>query len=456
MSKNQKANAAAADGEKKKQRKNPVYNDYIVLAFSVLVAFGAWIGISFSDTTTESSRTIQDVQLDYANLPESVRELGLQVIASDTNVQEVHVEISGKQYIVNQVSPNDLKAYIRLTEATAAGTYTAEVRVEAIGRKDFTIDAINPQYVNVRLDRMTTKEYPLEYDTTKPYEAETGYTLKMPTLSNTTVTITGTSADMQQIARVVAVADVPSTINTTSMYAAAIKLYDEYGRELSNSAYTMSIEETELTIVAMRLKTVPIKLTYLNAPFKIGSEMISLSPSAVEVSVPSDLYDSLDELMVGSIDFSKVNTSNNKFTFDVNSILPAGCTNESDYDEVTATVSMAGMRTRELDVSNIVILSDAEDKLVEAHTKSVKLIITGPAEEAEQLESDDITVQVDLTNSQASLGTHEFPANVLINGGPRCWVFGSTTVFVQISEKPEEVLEEPKSESDASPFNIFG
>ena len=408
------------------------YNNYFLIAFSALVAFSIWMGISFSDTTTEMTRTIRGVQLEYSNLPDSVTQLGLMVIDTPANVNKVDVTITGKQYIVSQVTAEDLSAYIRLTDATSAGNYTAEVKVVAVGRsKDFTIQKVDPQIVNVRLDRMTTKEYTLS-SSTNEYNAAEGYTLKTPTLRDTTVVISGPATDMQQIARVVAEATVPDEISKTATYEASIHLYDEYGQEINNSLLELNIGQTELTIVAMRLKSIPLELEYQNAPASMGKNMITLSPQSINISVPSDLYDSLTSLTVGTLDFSQVNMDNTRFEFDISSVLPAGCTNEDDINTMFATVDLSGMRTREFDVSNIRVDAPPSDKNVEMLTQSVRLTITGPAGEIERMTADDITVVIDMSTNQNTLGQHEISARIEMQNGSGCWVYGAPTVFVRI------------------------
>ena len=410
------------------------YNNYFLMAFSVLIAFAIWMGISFSDTTTEMTRTIRGVRLEYSNLPDSVTQLGLTVIDTPANVDKVDVTITGKQYIVSQVTAEDLSAYIRLSDVTSATNYTAEVKVVATGRnKDFTIQKVDPQIVNVRLDRMTTKEYTLS-SSTNEYNAAEGYTLKTPILRDTTVVISGPATDMQQIARVVAEATVPDEIDKTATYSATIHLYDEYGQEINNSLLELNTAQTELTIVAMRLKAIPLELEYQNAPASMGKNMISLSPQSINISVPSDLYDSLDSLTVGTLDFAQVNMDSTHFEFDINGVLPTGCTNEDDISTLIATVNLSGMRTREFDVSNIRIDAPPSDKIVEMLTQSVRLTITGPAGEIERMTSEDITVVVNMSTNQNTLGQHEISAQIEMKNGSGCWVYGSPTVFVRITD----------------------
>ncbi len=412
-----------------KEKKNIFYNNYFLLVFSVLVAFGIWVGLAFSDTTTEATRTIRGVPLQYDNLTFSTP--GLKVIDT-SGITTVDVVITGKQYLVNQMTASDLIANLRLSDVTVAGTYTAEIRVTTVSKyKAVSVRSVDPQIVNVRVDRMVSREFPLEVQTNS-YSPADGYTLKLPTLSATTVDVSGTASNMEQVVKVVAVAEVPDTIKATASYAAKIKIYNKLGEDITD-LFQLSTEETQLTIVAMQLKTVPLQLECQNGPSN-AADLITLQPKEVQLSLPSDLYESLNAIDIGSLDFSKVNTNNARFDFDLKTVLPDGSINESGMDTVTATVNLSGMVTKTYDVTNISTVSAAADQQVDVLTSSVSITITGPESEMEKITEKDITLRADLSSNPTN-GKYEIPVKAVIRGGDGCWVYGSPTVFVQISDR---------------------
>lgn len=412
-------------------------NNYFVLILSVFCAFVCWVAVSSSASSEEVTRVIADVPIDYS-LPSSISgDLGLQVINTPTSQSTVNVTITGKKYIVGQITKDDLTASVRLSDVTGTGTYRAEVRAQAAGKlTNFTVSSVDPGYINVRLDRTISKEYSLGIKT-NAYQAEEGYTLLQPRLSSLkdTIKITGPTTDLDEIARVVAITDeIPAVVSKTGNYQAQVVLYDANDQVINNPALELEFTEAEVTIVAMQLKRLPVEVSLLNAPNGAENIAIRLSPSSVQVSGASDVFSTLSVLNVGTIDFSKVNIENTEFVFDLSAALPSGCSLEDDVAEVKATVNLSGMRTREFDVTNITFEKPSDsDAGIRVLTKTIHLAITGPAEQIEGITAEDISVVIQLDEEQQSTGKHEIPVTVQIDGGDRCWVYGSPTVFVQIT-----------------------
>ena len=429
--------APRASARKKFRFSRLFNNNYFVMILSVFCAFVCWVVVSSSASSEEITRIIADVPVDYS-LPSSISgDLGLQVINTSTSQTTVNVTITGKKYIVGQITKDDLSASVRLSDVTGTGTYRAEVRAQAIGKlTNFTIYSVDPGYISVRLDRTISKEYSLGIKT-NTYQAEEGYTLLQPRLSSLkdTIKITGPTTDLDEIAKVVAITDeIPSVVRETGNYQAKVVLYNANDQVINNPALELEFTEAEVTIVAMQLKTLPVEVTLANAPQGAESISIRLSPSSVQVSGASDVFSTLSSLNVGTIDFSKVNIDHTEFIFDLGAALPSGCSLEDDVTEVKATVNLSGMRTREFDVTNIALADSSHTNAgVRVLTKTIHLTITGPAEQIEGITANDISVAIQLDEEQQSIGKHEIPVTVQINGGDRCWVYGSPTVFVQIT-----------------------
>ncbi len=410
-------------------------NNYLVMIFSVFCAFVCWVVVSSSASSEEITRIISDVPIDYSLSSSVSGDLGLQVINTSNSQKTVNVTITGKKYIVGQITKDDLAATVKLSDVTGAGTYRAEVKAQATGKlTNFTISSTDPGFVSVRLDRTISKEYSLGIKTNS-YQAGEGYTLLQPRLSSVkdTIKITGPTTDLEEIAKVVAITDeIPSVVSQTGNYQAKVVLYDANDQVINNPALDLEFTEAEVTIVVMQLKTLPVEVTLANAPQGAENISIKLSPSSVQVSGASDVFSTLESLNVGTIDFTKVNTDHTEFTFDLKSALPSGCSLEDDITEVTATVNLAGMRTREFDVTSIKLSGANNSSAVRVLTKTIRLNITGPAEQIEGITADDISVLVNLDQEAQSTGKHEIPVTVQIDGGDRCWAYGSPTVFVQV------------------------
>ncbi|MBQ9081962.1 MAG: hypothetical protein IJY28_00500 [Clostridia bacterium] len=416
----------------RKPKKRLIDNKLFLMGMSVLAAFSIWVATSFSDTTTEVARRIEGVPLIYENLPDSVTEMGLGVIEQSISVREVDVTVYGKQYIVNQIGPEDLRAAVRYRDVSGAGTYVGEVQVTRTSNYwDFRIDSVSVENVSVRLDRMISKSFAVEYET-NVYQAADGYVLRQPKLSENTVTITGTSEDIGKIYRVVAKARVPSIISATGTYTADLCLEDKDGNELKELDVQMENEEIDLTISALLVKQVPIRVEYRNEPSNIAG-LVSLSMTTVELAIPTDMENEINELVVGMIDFATVAPDNNEFVFSIAAVLPNGCINQSAATTVTATVKTGNMSLRHFEVTNIV-LRNTTGANATVVSQSVYLSVVGLTSQLELMTENDIFVMVDVSDYKNSYGKHELVAQASILNSARCWVYGEPTVLVQINE----------------------
>jgi YbbR domain-containing protein len=263
--------------------------------------------------------------------------------------------------------------------------------------------------------------------------------LRQPKLSDTTVTITGTGEDISKIYRVVAKARVPSIINATATYTADIVLEDKDGNELKNLAVQLSTEETDLTIAALLVKQVPVRVEYRNEPGNI-SGLVNLSATTIEIAVPSDMENEITELVVGTIDFSTVDPDNYEFEFSIAAALPSGCVNQSSESVIKASVRVANMSVRHFEVSNIVVRNTTGANATVV-SKSVYLSVVGMGSQLDLLTENDMFVTVNVSDYKDSYGKHELAAEATILTGGRCWVYGEPTVLVQIS--PTRMTAEP-------------
>lgn len=428
-----KANENRSNG-KKKLLSNPLRNNYVLIAISILIAFACWLAQAFSQLDQEFvSKTIRDIPIIYS-YSQSVTDMGLEVIENKDSVKTVDVTISGKSYIVNNVSSRDLIATAKITGVTSAGVYTCEVNIANENNKDFKIVSWDTRIVNVRLDRTVTREFTVTVKTSE-HSAADGYTLLAPTVSDATIRIKGPETEINQIASVVASADVPQKIDKTATYDAAIKLYDEYGEEISNSLFTLSTDETEITIIAMKLESVPVDISYTGMPSGFNKARVTISPKNVTVAAPKEVFENLKKINLGVLDFASLTTDRTHFEYQITDALPSGCTDAENIGVVSVDVNLKGMSTKRITVTNISLIPDSEGKRnVTLISESALLTITGPTEEITKLSASDFVLTVNADSIADGPGKYEVKAIVSASGGlGNCWINGNPVVTVQAS-----------------------
>ena len=90
-------------------------------------------------------------------------ESGLDVIEMD--ITTVNVSVTGPRSVTGDLTPDDIIIYPAITTIDGAGTYTFLLTSDKTSNvSNFVINSYSKDSVTVRLDRLITKEIPVEVD----------------------------------------------------------------------------------------------------------------------------------------------------------------------------------------------------------------------------------------------------------------------------------------------------
>ena len=133
-----------------------------------------------------------------------------------------------------------------LDSVNSAGEYTLDIDVQSDMNISFTVDDIIPAQATVKLDKIETREFDVEAGFPNVV-VTSGHALdrEAVTIEPATIEITGPSAQLDEIGRVVAQSDRSMEIDSTySLYTSDLKLYtkegavlDTEGMELPNTDF---------------------------------------------------------------------------------------------------------------------------------------------------------------------------------------------------------------------------
>ena len=149
-----------------------------------------------------------------------------------------------------------------------------------------------------------------------------------------------------------------------------------------------------------------------------------------------------DQLVVGTIDLAEVTTDMNK-TFSIP--LEEGITNLTGISEVTATITLKGLATKDFLIRKISVVNVPEGLEVELITQELNLQVRGPGSQISKLTAEDVMVVVDFTG--AEIGTATFPVRAVFTDGFRdVGVLKSESVSASVMEAG--TLTTPQSEEE--------
>ena len=407
---------------------NILKNDLFVLVFSLLAALFIWllVVVNVSPATT---RVIKDVKVNIdSTIP---AQFGLEVFGEKDFT--VDVTVQGKKYQIAALSAEDIVVTAQTNSVDSAGSRTLQLKPEIPEGADYTITTMSSKNVEVYFDTAKTVQMVIEPQVIAegfPI-VEEGFTSGNVNLSETSVTVTGPSTEINRIEKVVAKLTLEKSLSSNKSADAEIILLNDKNK--SDFKYvTTSIDKVVLTIPVLQTKELKTSVTFKNAPdsYIVTPLNYTVSPSVDIFNISVDDYDKTTDYSVGIIDFKTLSPSNHVFTFLAeNTAIAEG----SKTQEFTVKVDMSGITQEHftLNAEKYVINNpEKKDYKISALNKSV--IIVGKAKDLETITEDNIKVTIDLSETDISKGqTITVPALVTVDNAG-CWVYGSYMVDVSL------------------------
>ncbi|GIV65256.1 MAG: hypothetical protein KatS3mg046_516 [Bellilinea sp.] len=323
----------------------------------------------------------------------------------------VTVVLSAPQSIWNQLTTEtgSVRAFLDLS-GLESGSHTVPVKIQISARPVRKI-AQSPQTITVTLERLASKEFPIRVVTRG--SPAVGYTADTPTLSQTSVTVSGPESQVNRVAEVQATLDISQATETISrtVNLVAVDVND-------NPISGVSLLPDRVTVrqnISQRFgyRNVVVKVVVLGqvaSGYRLTN--ISVFPPAVTVfsadpQVVSDLP--------GFIETEPLNINGLKDDLDISLSLnlPAGVSVVGDQTEVLVRVGVAAIESS-LTLPNIPVeITGLQPGLsAEISPETITVIISGPVALLDRLRATDVRAVVDL--STLSEGTYQIEPEVEI------------------------------------------
>ena len=397
-----------------------------LISFVVAVLLWMYVVVYVNNEHTD---VIRNVPINVQYRQSAYQSLGLDVIEMD--IETVNVSVTGPRSVTGNLTADDIIVYPNITGVDGAGKYTVTLTAEKTSSvKNFSINSLSRDTVTIRLDKVISKDFPVEADISSIVVAG-DYMADLPITSPSTITITGPEYKVSTIDKVVAATVQQQTLNQTTVFTSEVLLYDESGNLMDHNLLTLSAEEIDITVPIIKEITVPLKVDYINVPDGFNTDTLhqSLSVSEIRLAVPAKDADSISEFVAGYIDLSTLQTDTS-YTFDIK--LPAGWRSIDDITQVTASISSANLVEKNVSVSEIKVINDAEN-LIEVLTQVINNVtIVGEAQAVEELSIGGVIAQIDASRLTAAQGQQSVQVSFIIPSTDKVYVKGVYNVTIRI------------------------
>ena len=411
-----------------------ITNNKVVFVFSLIFAFIFWVFVSMSQTT-ETERVFTDVKISI-NIDESS-------LAAQNNLElfgtadfYADVTVKGFSYLVNasEFTASNIYVSASTSSVSTAGTYDLPVSASITGFSgDVQIVSVSTKSVKVTFDEKVTKEFALveEIEEGDNYSLADGLIRENPRLSTETISISGPSKEISKITAVKAYVKLDKVLSATeSIEAELIAETSSGAADLSRLTFEIS-EPVYVTIPICKVGTYDTAVEFFGTPQAYRSEGIKYSvyPSKIDISVQTGIGETqIDEdnrIVVGTIDFSKINNTVNRIVLENSDI-------SSDVRNFTVTIDMSSMSKRWLEIPVDLSSVTVPENVTVLSTSVTSVQIVGPSASVMNIDKSAAYVVPVFDTAELEPGKHTIPAKVILRTLTDSWVHGTYTVEIEV------------------------
>jgi YbbR domain-containing protein len=313
-------------------------------------------------------------------------------ITPASNNPSILITYEGPTSIVSELSPEDFTAIIDLSDVPLGSDVSVPVEIQAKDTRVTLEDPI-PAVVNVRLEKLITREIDVELKT--PGEVARGYVMGEPLIDPPVISVTGTESEVDRL-DFAQVTVFLSNDTQTRIESPQPLFYDRQGQIASVSGLQLSTEEVEVTIpinesADFASRVITADVTGQVAP---GYRVLGVTVEPVSVLVtgrPTQLALPF-RVQTEQIDITGLTET---FQDQVSLVLPEGITLDS-VTEITVTVQIEPFSSTKIYNQSIELLGVNEDLEVTIEPDIVRVVLFGPSPVLDTLTEQEVRVSLDL------------------------------------------------------------
>lgn len=433
MKKNQNNAIDAAERKVDIGLKSIIYNNKVVMVFSLALAFAIWIWVAIEKSpVVDVTIASVPVKIDMENSVPA--QLNLQTFGQTEYY--VDVTVTGKRFIVSALTSEDIVVIAQTNYVDSAGNKSLQLKAVSANSKDFEISRLSQNYIDVYFDTYKEAEFTIVPQISAPNEQTVidGCILGDVLFSKNTVVVSGPSAEVNKITGVVAESALNAPLASTTTVQPVIKLQTENEETLSNVQMDTGDTVITMTMPVLKKVTLPTTVTFKNAPAGYANESVpfTVTPTKVEAAVPIEKVDEIKSISVGTVDFAELDLGYNVFNFKASDITEYTIVDSSARFKVT--VNMAGLTSAMFSVpaQNISITTQKDGYTTTVIPEPLENIqIIGSTEEIAALTNEMIFAEVNLSEVSLQEGEQTVKARIVIKGSTKAWASGFYTVRVR-------------------------
>ncbi len=331
---------------------------------------------------------------------------GLELIEGEDTT--VTVSLRGQSKSVGEVRVSQITATVDISGLTEANEYDLPVTV-SVSKSGVETNYVNPGKVHVRVDRVESKDVPVEVNVTGT--PDDGYRAGKPTTATKKVTVSGPATDLAQVSKAVAAVDVTGRNSSLADYECKVTLYDQDGAAFTSNYITSQTEKIKVSVPIYRVNNIPLTVTLKDGGSLTQNQVqCVIDPENVEVIASNQaVLSDIKEINLGEIDLGSVHTGT-PISMSIKDKLPSGVSLVSGQPETAnVTISVDGIATRKVQVSKFAWNDTAQENTpytVNILTKSVEMELRGSESQLKKVDVNNLSIGLTYDSVSLGVGRH--------------------------------------------------
>ena len=403
-------------------KRNLLNDRRIRLLLSLLGAVIAWMAVTIvvqPGTTT----TIYNVPVDFSYDSAAYTSRGLSIVNAEEKT--VNLKLSGDGYTIGSLSANDFVVYPDWSSVRDSGEKSLRLQVRSqstlLTGVSVSIDGDNT--VDVVFDVVEEKTLPIQV-TTNYLKIADGYILYGTDISKETVTLSGPTAEVTYSGELTS----PVTLDT------GLRFYTRSGGEVKFEYTTLETDSVEVTLQVYKLATLPVEVSFINAPRDFDPSVLvySLSKKTLNVAGPESQIDRLSALSVGTIDLSTFALDK---VYEMPIELPSGIRLLDNISSITVSFDSSRLETKTMNLPascvQVINLPSTYTLTVETE-RLMNVTLCGPAGSLEALNPEQVVIEIDADDFYVAIGRQNIACRLYVPANDKIFALGSYVVQCKI------------------------
>jgi len=391
---------------------------------SVILAISIWSYVIFVvNPDDEQPFTNISVVLDGESV---LAERGL--VVTSVSPATVTLRVTGNQRTLALLDRTKMSVIASVAAITEPKEYEL-VLTHSFSDRNLEVSYVNSTTVHVVVERMVSRT--VELRTTVTANAADGYQMGTVEITPATIEVSGAESEVSQISY----ARVNVSGNDLTESAKLDLPIELVGYQNDNALtglnVTTNVEHVQAIVPIVVLREIPLEVSFLHGGGATEEDLsYIIFPETIHISGGQNSVDALDKLLLGEIDLSKM--THNRETMEFPIALDSELTNESGISTATVTVTLKGLATKSVDVTNIQLINAPEGFHAEQVTQSRMVLVRGLQADLELVAPHQFRIVADLVDVPAAGGTYKVMVKVYLDSNGQVGVVGNYDVVVSL------------------------